>query len=155
MRDLLTEWNRLAFGKRNSSINERLEQNGQDLIETLKEVDPQLQKYSWHITLENFRARNILVSMENPYAKYCEDPKVGLVQVGRDRDGVNITTVVPGTMEADLDTKNLQTGEPLGLTLDAYFKKHPDQGFLFLERLKAEIPQVYEALSARILKKIK
>jgi len=158
MSNLLKEWNHLAFGKKNTSINERRKAKpytGPDLIETLKEVDPQLKKYHWHITLENFDARSILMSMENPYAQHTDDPSVGLVTSGRDEGEQSISVTVPGTVEAGLGMKNVQTGRNIGLTVGGYFEENPDQGFLFLERMKEELPDVYSALSATVMQRMK
>ena len=135
---LKEQWSRLAFGKRNTSINESVQ--GQDEFQTivyelLTTLPPDKAKnVGWLLTLEEHALRNILVDMN-----LATMGKNGTVEIG-----------VPDTYGQG--NFNKQRGERIAVGRMQWYVDNPDVVLQMLQRAQIEEPRAYASLQKQFYK---
>ena len=152
---LKEQWKRLAFGKRNTSINESRfgydadgmpsggvpEDEFQEAVEMALNT-PEGKSAGWYLTLADFDIRHILVDMGLGEL----DPNT----IGTRDEGVLFP--IPGTRGVK-GIKNQQTGEHIGIGRPEHYKEHPHVAIAMLQRVKEEQPRAYAKLEQGFMKK--
>jgi len=151
MRLIKEQWSRLAFGKKNTSINEvtgaRVPQGEfqQLAYQFLQAGGEDAGSIGWLLTLKDFDLRSVVVEMGLGLIVPADPDKP------RGREG--ITSNVPGReREGGL---NKQTGNPIGITRGQHFTEFPDVALEFLQQAQASNPRAYAALEKQFFKTAK
>ena len=150
---LKEQWRRLAFGKRNASVNESY---GADGMPTGAPPEDDFQEAAemalsgaggksagWYLTLSDWDIRYILVDM-------------GLAELDPDTigkgDNEGILSTLPGTKGVK-GIKNSQTGIPIGIMRPEHYADNPHVAISMLQRVKSENPRAYAKLENGFMKK--
>ena len=145
---LKEQWSRLAFGKRNTSINEvagapQPQGEFQELAYQLLQAGSEdAGKIGWLLTIKDFDLRHVIVDM-------------GLGEIaGADpeypEEGEGITPNVPG--RENEGPLNKQTGKPIGVSRGRHFAEFPDVAIEFLQNAQVRNPPAYAALEKQFFK---
>ena len=151
MRLIKEQWSRLAFGQKNTSINEAsgaLVPQGefqQLAIQLLQAGGADASSVGWLLTLKDFDLRRVVVEMGLGLIVPVDPDKP------RGREG--ITGNVPSReREGGL---NKQTGKPIGITRGQHFAEFPDVALEFLQLAQTSNPRAYKALEKQFFKTTK
>jgi len=153
---LKEEWKRLAFARRNTSINESRfgytadgfpdggapEDDFQEAAE-IALTSPDAKSAGWYLTLADWDIRHILVDM-------------GLGELDPETIGMGsnegLQFQIPGTKGVK-GIKNQQTGIPIGIGRPEHYAEHPHIAIAMLQRVKAENPRAYDKLEQQFMAK--
>ena len=150
------QWSRLAFGKKNISINESPSGYDADGMPSGGVPEDEFQEAAemalnsadgksagWYLTLADWDIRHILVDMELGEL----DPET----IGRGSNE-GLLGPIPGTAGVK-GIKNQQTGIPIGIMRSEHYKEHPPIAIAMLQRVKSENPLAYAKLEKQFMKK--